>query len=134
MNWVERRRAQEGTIPGVWESLYLEMRETVKSYDELYACRQRAATAAEIKGDCLHVTFEPLWPGKVDAPERRSIDICLDLARRSVFSRIAGKEILRISFSADSEGKARLTDHDGNVLTFDQVSELFLEPFFFPST
>ena len=62
----------------------------------------------------------------------RSIDVCLDLASRRIFSRIEGAETASLRFDSDAQGKPVLVDSAGAPLTNDQASEFFLKTFLYP--
>lgn len=136
MNWVERRIAKEASIPAVWDLLCIEMEQAVKTFDGKYAFEQRMQAKTYRKGDCLHVTLDPLYPSEKNAPARRSINICLE--GEQVISRKAGEKVWEIGFIADTSGTACFVEtvdaekgKELRMLTNDEVSQKFLESFLF---
>ena len=113
-------------MPEAWDRLCIDIEQAVKSYHDGYAYKYRERATAFRKNDCVHIEVAS------DNNQRRALDVCMNRESMLVFSRKAdGIEVTRMPFSSDDDGNACFKDEHGNLLTMEQVSELFLYHFLF---
>jgi hypothetical protein len=127
MQWLEKREQLESTLPEAWNLLCVAIEQTADRFAWTAFAREAelAATTKRIN-TCIHVS---IGPGS--GASSRSIDICLDKRNRVVVSKDGGRELTSIRFGQGADGKACPIDDDGNPITNDRASELFLRTFLF---
>lgn len=128
MDWVEKRARMEHGIPEFWNVFCIEIDNTLATFRKEYGQERRANVLPKRMGDCVHIMYAAYGSSQAE----RAIDICLDKARRRIFSRIEGEEMASLRFDSDTEGKPVLVDGNGVPITSDQASEFFLKTFLFP--
>jgi hypothetical protein len=127
-NWVDRRARLESAIPEFWNLFCIEMEGAVSSFEKRYGKEPPTKIAGKRIANCFHLVATT-WNTE---SHERSMDVCLDLKRRKLFSRTDGVELAFLRFGLDAAGVLSLFRSDNSPATKDEASQFFLEGFFFP--
>jgi hypothetical protein len=132
MDWVERRFVFENNLKATWLALQTEIGTAINTFDNRYTSPQRAEinkTPNSPTAWCITITYTPVASGI-----SRSIQICLDLKGKRVYSSIEGTETDVLYLGFDVDGNAFLVDKDSAIMENDRASQILLEPFLFPDS
>ena len=128
MNFINRRALAENvSIPGMWDSLWLDIEELARDFDVRYAIRQGDEVECYRKANSAHVAVIPGGTGR-----RRAIEICCEPITRRLCSCIEGEDCDSLRLDVTDDGNTFVVDEAGSRLTNDQALRRLLEPFFVP--